>query len=345
MRNFVATLLCACCSAFAQGTLSGPSLGVIYDAAAQAIRPLLGIPGSSSVGKNIDTGFAITAAAISPAQDYALAVAAGGSLKLLIFNAGGASIQNVNSAATPDRMTLSPSGVSAILYYKSSASLQVITGLPGAMKVGPTVDVSTLPKTPDVLAISDDAAVLLAAVDLSSRRPVRRSAASRSGETNGEVFLVAQNGNAPRAIRRVAHASAIAFFRNSHDAVVADDVTASVTRLNDAGGASAAAWTFANASLPSPDSVQVSSDGKNILAGSSKGQVLAMMDSAGANPGFVACSCAPTEVRPLAVAAVYQVTEANSGLLWILDGNPQNPRVLFVPVPSGTTAAIGSEQQ
>src|SRR5262249_37956900 len=98
----------------------------------------------------------------------------------------------------------------------------------------------------------------------------------------------------------------------------------------------------ANASLPSPDSAHVSADGKNILAGSSKGQTLALMDANGANASFVSCSCAPTEVRPLAVSAVYQVTEPDSGLLWILDSNPQNPRVLFVPVP--TESAGGSQQ-
>jgi hypothetical protein len=338
---WVALVLCSTSIAAAQSSISGPSLGVIYDAADQAIRPVWGIPGSSTVGSRIDTGFAITAAAISPAQDYALAVSSDGSLKLLIFAAAGLSIQNVNSAATPDRMVLSPAGSSAILYYKSAASVQVVSGLPNSVKFGPPIDISALPHAPDVFAISDDAAVVLAGVMESvTRAPIRRLQAGRPVPSSGELFLIPQDGNASRSIRRVRHASAIAFFKKSHDVVIADDAASSVTMVSDAGGATAPVWTFADEGLRAPDSVQVSADNKGILAGSSQGQVLAMLDSGGANAVFVPCACAPTVVRPLSVASIYQVTEAHSGLLWILDSNPMNPRVLFVPVPSDSDPVV-----
>ena len=155
MRTCVA-FLCTTLAAVAQSSLSGPSLGVIYDAAAQAIRPVWGIPGASTTGKRIDTGFAITAAAISPAQDYALAMSADGSLKLVIFTPDGISIQDVKPAATPDRMVLSPAGSAAILYYKSAAAVQVVSGLPNSMQAGPQIDISALPQAPDVFAISDE---------------------------------------------------------------------------------------------------------------------------------------------------------------------------------------------
>src|SRR5439155_3694122 len=174
-------------------------------------------------------------------------------------------------------------------------------------------------------AISDDAAVVLAGVvDNVKRTPIRRSQPGRSGSVNGDLFLIPQDGNAPRSLLRLRHASALAFFRKSHDVVVADDAAATVTMLRDAGGATTPAWTFNDPGLPAPDSLQVAPDNRGILAGSSQSQVLAMMDSTGGNAVFVSCECSPTVVRPLSVAAIYQVTEARSGLLWILHSNPLN---------------------
>jgi hypothetical protein len=42
----------------------------------------------------------------------------------------------------------------------------------------------------------------------------------------------------------------------------------------------------------------------------------------------------------LSAPGVYQVTEAESGLLWIFDSNPQNARVLFVP--AGNSSAMSA---
>src|SRR5260370_5391659 len=98
MRTCVA-FFCTTLAAVAQSSLSGPSLGVIYDAAAQAIRPVWGIPGASTTGKRIDTGFAITAPALSPAQDYSLARHADGLLKLVNFTPTWISVADVNPAS------------------------------------------------------------------------------------------------------------------------------------------------------------------------------------------------------------------------------------------------------
>jgi len=135
----------------------------------------------------------------------------------------------------------------------------------------------------------------------------------------------------------------MAFFTQSHDVLIADDAANSIAMLSDAAGQAAAQWTFSNAGLLAPDSVQVSPDGKTVLAGSSSSAVLAILDATGVNPPmFVPCQCTPTELRPLKAASIYQVTEPGEGLLWILDANPTNPRVLFVPVPKDSAARSGS---
>lgn len=332
-----AAVALAACPLAAQSTLTGPSLGLVYDPAAQAIRPILGIPGASTAGKRIDTGFAITAAAIAPSHNYSLAVSTDGTLNLVTFTPDGASAQVVNAAATPDRMILSPSGTAAILYYKSAMAVQTVTGLPNSAQVLPQLDISTLPQAPDTLAISDDGAVVLAGVIENAQ-----------GEApSGEVFLIPPDGAAPRSIAVVQHASAITFVGQSHDVAIADDAANSITVVSDAAGEAVSQPTFSDPGLPAPDSVQISADRKTILAGSSKNGVLAIVDATGTNPPvFIPCQCAPVELRPFKPASIYQVTEPGNGLLWILDSDPANPRVLFVPVPiDGDGSNAGSVQQ
>ena len=141
------------------------------------------------------------------------------------------------------------------------------------------------------------------------------------------------------------HASAIAYFKNSHDVVIADDAANLIMMLSDAAGATALQWTFTDPGLAAPDSVQVSPDNKSILAGSSQNGVMVVMDTTGANAMFVPCVCTPTEFRPLSAPGVYQVSEPKSGLMWIFDSNPMNPRVLFVPVPNDSDLMAGGSGQ
>src|SRR5258707_5710874 len=123
------------------------------------------------------------------------------------------------------------------------------------MQIGSPIDISELPQAPDVFAISDDAAVFLAGVVENGKDEAAR----------GEVFVVPQDGSAPRSIGPVQHASAMAFFKKSHDVVVADDAASAVIMVSDAGGASAPVWMFTDPGLPAPDSVQVAPDNKSVL--------------------------------------------------------------------------------
>jgi len=53
--------------------IGGPILGFIPDAGGTAIRPVLGIPGASMLGKGLELNVDIRGATISPKQDYAIA--------------------------------------------------------------------------------------------------------------------------------------------------------------------------------------------------------------------------------------------------------------------------------
>lgn len=323
------TLLLGCSIALAQSTLSGPSLGLVYDAKAQAIRPIWGIPGASTTGQPIATGFTVVSALISPAQDYALAVSSDGSLNVVLFGSGSPTSQAVAGVTTPDRMVLSPTGSSAVLFYKTG-TVQIVSGLPGSPSAGPQIDITMLPNAPDVIAIADDGTSILAGVPENAP----------GDPAHGEVFLVPSDSSGPRSIATVQHASALAFFAQSHDALIADDAAATVVKMEDAAGAASPVWTFTDTNFTAPDSVQAAADGHLVFAASSKNGVLAILGGDGSNPIYVSCQCTPAELHPLASTSLYQVTEPANGLLWAFDANLLNPRVLFIPVPD-----LGAAQQ
>jgi hypothetical protein len=313
------------CPGIAQSTLTGPTLGLFFDPKAHAIRPIWGIPGSATAGQPVDVGFPLAAGMMSPAQDYALAVLGDGSMSTITFSPNGPSTQPISGiAGAPDRMVTSPAGKSAALYYKNSASAQILSGLPNSPQVARQVDLSTLPNAPDVIAVSDDGSLLLVGV--------RENADGAPAQ--GEVFLFTPDAAAPRSIASVQHASAIAFLAQSHDALLADDVANSVTLVSDVVNGANVAWTFASLQLLAPDSVLASPDRQSFLAGSSTNSIVAILDASGSNAVVVACDCAPAELLPLNAAATYQITEPASGLLWVLDGRMSYPRVFFVPIPS-----------
>ena len=335
-------MLLSSVAAFAQGTLTGPSLGLIFDPAAQAIRPILGVPGAASVGSPLDAGFPVTSAVISPTQSYALAVS-GANVYVVNVSSNTVSAQAIGGAsAEPDRMVLSPSGSAAVLYYKSG-SIQIVTGLPGAPQLGSQISIAGLPNAPGALAVSDDGAVVIAGLDEnpSPKRP--KQPRPRAVPLNG-LYVIPLDGSAPQRVSPL-RVSALAFFAKSHDALVADRVANSITLIRDIAGQANIAWTFSNSGLQEPDAVAASADGTTVLAASSKTGVLVRLDARGANPVFVPCKCAPSEMRPLTAPGVYQVTEAENGLLWIFDSNPQNARVLFVPAGSSVSsmAAVGTD--
>src|ERR1700736_294629 len=160
-----------------QSTLSGPSLGFVFDSDAKGIRPILGIPGAASLGKPLDLGIAVIKAAISPQEDYMLAFSSDSSLLLVRSNNGVISTDtNANIAGVPDLIAISPSGQSAVLFYRQMANVQVLTGLPKSLAAPQTIDISGLPNSLDTLAVTDDGQFVLAGL------PENTTPGAQSGE-------------------------------------------------------------------------------------------------------------------------------------------------------------------
>ena len=302
----------------AQGLLSGPSLGFLFDPQAQAIRNIQGIPGSAVAGESLALGFPVANAVFSPAQDYALATGTDGSVNLIVFGGPTVSTQVVTALpSAPDHIVVSPAGHAAAFAY--GTSVKVLTGLPGSLDQVADIDMSALPLAPLALALSDDGAVLLVSVpgDPQSSSP-------------GGVFAFNRGESAPHFIAGQT-ASGVSFIGSSHDALIADENANSITDLQDAGGAATIQWIFVDDRLPAPSVARVSADGQRILVGSTKNGIIALLNLDGSNPVFLPCTCSANQMAPLS-GSVYQLTDPSSGLIWIVDLT-QDPRILFVPIP------------
>jgi hypothetical protein len=181
------------------------------------------------------------------------------------------------------------------------------------------IDLSTLPGAPAEIAISDDGGVLMVSV-----------AGNSQTSSTGGVFVFSRGDSGPRLLA-ASPASDVSFLPDSHDALITDQTSNFVTALQDVGGNAASEWVFADDRLPDPGRAQASLDGERILLVGAKSNLVALLDRKGTHPVFLPCTCSPDRIRPLN-NFVYQLTDPNSGLLWILDLS-HDPQLLFVPIP------------
>src|SRR5215470_13509772 len=98
------------------GTISGPTLGYVFDESVSSIRPLRGIAGSAIVGEPLNPGFALNNAISLRDERYILAAPQEGSY-LVAINLGvnPPVAKAIAGAAKSAAITLSPNGKTAAL--------------------------------------------------------------------------------------------------------------------------------------------------------------------------------------------------------------------------------------
>ena len=184
---------------YSLSSISAPVLGMVFDPAREGLRPVWGIPGASSLGEVLDLGSAISRAWISPQQDYGLVeVKGGGELMLVGLNHRQVSLRPVQGAKPEAEIALSPTGASAILYYRAIRNLRLITGLPHESRVTAEIDISNVPQPLDSIAVSDDGGAVLLGV---------------SGQNSGAVYVATERGDVWN-ISSIGQASAISFLKS-----------------------------------------------------------------------------------------------------------------------------------
>jgi len=139
-----------CGAALAQ--VGGPFLGLVPEGT--QIRPMYGLPAAGAIGAAFHSGRAFSLVAVSPQQNFAVAVAADTG-ELLIVKPG-ASIMALNVTETnPSALVASPHGTAAAAWFPLSGHLIALSGLPDSPQVS-VIDVSFLNASPLSIAISDD---------------------------------------------------------------------------------------------------------------------------------------------------------------------------------------------
>lgn len=306
----------------AGATIQGPQLGYVFDSAKGALRPILGIPGAAVLGEPLAAGVALRTVAISPLENYVLAVA-GEHNQAMVFATGQAALTPVMvEGADPgaDRIVISVGGKAAALYYQNANKIELVSGLPGAPKVSSEFYLSR-GQMLTALAVGDDGHTVLTAA-------------------GSAVFQVTAGGEVP-VLADLDHVTAITI-PAAGTAFVADSGNNQIHRVRGIGGGiETDVIAGPKEGISAPVAVAASQDGSRLFVANSKpGSVSIIALKSGTTGSTVACACDPSGLQRLAGNEAFRLTEMSSQPMWMLDAGGSEPRVLFVPAE-----AAGSSQQ
>jgi len=303
-------------------TLSGPNLGLVFDRGAASLRQIAGIPGAAITGAPLPLGLAISAAAISPAQNAALVVRARVASVELVGAAGGnwvvTALEGVPPA--PASMVFSPGGSAAALYY-AAGRVQILTGLPATPKAATEIDVSSLPTPVSALAVDDSGSFALLAAGPAGAVSLYRVAAKSAASLLGSFQSV----------------SSVRLFGAGQQALVADGLAGMVYRITDVAGAGVVQVAAgAGGGIEGLIGAETDVAGQRGFAAASTGTVY-LFDFNGGQVTTLDCGCVPTGLFRLAGAATFRLTEPGIGPMQVLDANGA-PRIVAVPPPARAIA-------
>lgn len=321
-RSLLFGLLAAAPGYSQNGSVAAPAMGYAFDANAAAIRPLRGIPGASLLGDPLDPGFAISLAAISPRQNFALAVSSTDSrLRLVPLSGGNAGSLPDSALTAPDRIFFSPSGSAALLLQ--NGRLQALSGLPDHAAVR-EIDLSSLTATPSAVAVSDDGALVALAGEGSAW----------AVDAGGSSFQLALPGVT----------AALSFGINSHD-LIAVSGTGDVHVVRHPGSDSDYRLIHAaDEQTAGAIAARFSADGARAFLVSADGTAAAITVDTGA-VATISCGCRATSLDPLNSRDLFRLTSAGQSVLMLFDGSGDaGPKVWFVPPDRGGRESEGSVQ-
>ncbi len=314
---FVLLLVTPACVA---QTIAGPVLGYVWDQGS-GLRPILGIPGASSLGSPVETSVALLTAEVSPRQDFALAVTESKRLLLLDLRTAPIVERPLEIELAPDRIILSPTGAAAALYYRERRAMRVLTGLPGdAIFVSGEMDLTSLPPLLTAIAISDpDPAVLVAAP--------------------GGLYALDTGNPAPRLIASAENITALAFVENSRDVLLADSRRNEVVLLRDATGAGERVLLAGERDGVSRPIAVVADGRRRAITVSARTALLLDLD--GSPPVSLSCNCSISGLHRLKGSSAFRLNAPSNEPLFLLDAATAEPRIFFVPSESGGPEAPG----
>lgn len=244
---FLALLVLAMAAAAQNSTIQGPGGGFVFDAAAGAIRPVIGIPGASYLGPPVWSGLSL--AAVAPDGKRAL-VAGQDGVRLIT------DLRDLSNSArflpgvmeNPDRV-LWGSGSSAVLYSAQLRQLQFLRDEGAGLVPGAVCDLTSLPAPLPLLAADPDAGT---------------AAVAASNEGRLTIYLI-REGVAPQAAITTGGQVAAAFGSRGTVLYLADAATSSIWVLRNLNG-DIQAETFLETGnrMREPAALALRGDGKSL---------------------------------------------------------------------------------
>ena len=302
----------------AQTIGGGPSLGYIFDARGQALRPILGIPGASVFGDPINTSTAISAASISLRQNAA--IVNDGAWNAIQLSPGSAATPLPDGLAAGARAVVSESASAAAFFDAASTALTIVTGIATGSMAAHAVALDALPGPITQLAIADDGSLLL-------------SASLAAGPTPGgeALFWIDQNG--ARQLTSLQSTASILLSNHGATAVVADRAANQVWKIQDPAGSAAITLLASDADgVSGPAGAALSADGGKLWVANSTTHTVLGIDVAGRTAVSLNCACDLTTLQPMADGSSFRLNDLTSGPVWILDAaSGADARVVFVP--------------
>jgi hypothetical protein len=300
--------------------IGGYTLGYVFDGRSSDLKPMVGIPGAAVLGASLETGVAIQQAYVSPRQNYAVALTDSGAVVVpLPFAADTSAIAPLGfDASAAGVVALSPDGSAGAFYSVNEAAIRIVAGMPDSPAIARTISTAAISGTIRLLAIGNDAAMLVAAVDIP--------------DTGSSVMQIDADGNG-RTLTNSTHISALRFMGGGNDLLVADDADDTVSMIQDVPGS--ALWkplAAATDGIAGPIGLDVSLDGMRIVVANGRAGNIFEFDPNGPERGTYPCPCAPKGLGRLNGNSVFLLNSvSDAGPLWIFDGDSATPRVLFIP--------------
>ncbi|MBI4907753.1 MAG: hypothetical protein HY820_29285 [Acidobacteria bacterium] len=292
----------------AQGPIRGPMLGWVWDARQQSIRPILGITGSSVLGKSADLGFVVKAAAISGGKEFAFVL--GGDEKAPYF----VDLRDVTPAVKlleeipsgAKSLTLSPKGGSGALWFEETNKLLLLTGLGTESIVRQELDL-TNEGAPAAIAVSDDGTLVLV-----------------SYPDVPALIAIDRDGNRTRLPQETA-VRAMTFLEDSHDAVysttegvlLAKEIPAVTEVSNVAEGDS-----YGPVALL---------DARRVLMINTTTAAVTEVNVETAETRSAECPCTPTGLNRMINGGIFRLNEVSGDPLWLVEVSDSGLRTVFVP--------------
>ena len=297
------------------GAIGVPTMGFLLDDNARTFRPILGFPGSSTLGDAMDFGRPVVSGFSLPDNRHALAVfEEENSLTYLDFVARPMEIRAIPGVATTfTSYSISPNGKSVGLVDSTHQRLQVVTGFPSNPSLALEYAAETLPPGRLLrVAVNDAATAMLVIVSSNDVETIYRW-------HRGSGFELLTPSVAVEGFT----------FINATDAVYADKMRNEVFLVHDV---QEKPWMQFVAGpedgIVTPTAV-ASSGNEFHIASVAAGTVVSF-DLDGRRLRSQPCNCKLSRLSPIA-QGTFVMTDRLNETIFVLSGTGEQSRIVFVP--------------